>query len=225
VLDAFFLSHTSEAVDVPGQEATDGYLPSYHPKLYLDVNHPHAFGGMVSQDYYMEFRYKMQLAMNEALKVVVKEDENYRETFGRGYGLIERYPDTDAELVLVTSGTVTSTARAVIDDLRAKGKSVGLLKVRLFRPFPVQQIREALGSAKKVAVLDRNICVGMGGIFAQEIRAALYQQPARKRPPVLDYIVGLGGRDVTPAVIEDIAIDAMKRKANGGYMVWKGLKD
>ena len=225
VLDAFFLSHTSEAVDVPGQEGTDKYLPAYKPSLYLNVDEPHAFGGIVPQDIYMEFRYKMQVAMDEALTAAVREDDNYKAMFGRGYGVMERYPEDDAELVLVTSGTVTSTARMVVDDLRAKGKSVGLLKVRLFRPFPVPQIREALASAKKVAVLDRNICVGMGGIFAQEIRAALYDQPARQRPPVLDYIVGLGGRDITPAVIADIAKDAKRRRADGGYMVWKGLKE
>lgn len=225
VLDAFFLSHTSEAVDIPGQERTAEYLPPYRPSIYLNVDEPHAFGGIVPQEYYMEFRYKMQLAMDEALTAAVREDENYRRMFGRGYGLIERYPDADAELVLVTSGTVTSTARMAIDDLRAKGQSVGLLKVRLFRPFPTQQIREALAGCKKVAVVDRNICVGVGGIFAQEIRAALYNRPLRKRPAILGYIVGLGGRDITPKVITDIATDAQKRDGKDGYAVWMGLKE
>ena len=225
VLDAFFLSHTSEAVDIPGQERTAEYLPPYRPSIYLNVDEPHAFGGIVPQEYYMEFRYKMQLAMDEALTAAVREDENYRRMFGRGYGLIERYPDADAELVLVTSGTVTSTARMAIDDLRAKGQSVGLLKVRLFRPFPTQQIREALAGCKKVAVVDRNICVGMGGIFAQEIRAALYNLSLRKRPAILGYIVGLGGRDITPKVITDIATDAQKRDGKDGYAVWMGLKE
>jgi len=227
VLDAFFLSHTSEAVDIPGQERTAEYLPPYQPTIYLNVDDPHAFGGIVPQDIYMEFRYKMQLAMDKALDAAIREDDNYRQMFGRGYGVIERYPndDADAEIMLVTSGTVTSTARMVVDDLRAKGRSVGLIKVRLFRPFPVAQMREALAGAKKVAVIDRNICVGAGGIFAQEIRAALYSQNGRRRPPILGYIVGLGGRDITPEVIQQIAADARRRKAADGYAVWIGLKD
>lgn len=225
VLDAFFLSHTYEAVDIPGPEAVDRYLPPYKPSIYLNTRDPHAFGGIVPQDVYMEFRYKMQRAMDEALEVAVREDETYGRMFGRRYGVLERYPDEDAELVLVTSGTVTSTARMVVDDLRARGLSVGLLKMRLFRPFPVPQVRQALSSAKRVAVIDRNLCVGAGGIFAQEIRAALYSQPPRKRPPVLGYIAGLGGRDITPEVIAEVITDAGRRKPADAYAVWIGLKD
>ena len=223
VLDAFFLSHTYEAVDIPGQEATRKYLPPYHPKIYMNVDEPHAFGGMVPQDIYMEFRYKMQLAMREALDVTIQADTEFKEMFGRGYGQIESYRADDAELILVTSGTVTSTARIVIDEMRDKGHSVGLLKIRLFRPFPAEAVRKALSNCKRVAVTDRNICVGMGGIFAQEIRAALYSQPPESRPEVLGYIVGLGGRDVSPPVIEEIILDAQKRPVEEGDEVWIGL--
>ncbi len=225
VLDAFFLSHTYEAVDIPGQERTLGYLPPYKPSIYLDVNEPHAFGGIVPQDVYMEFRYKMQLAMDQALEEADKADEEFNRMFGRGYGLIERYHSDDAETILVTAGTATSTARVVIDDLRARGRSVGLLKIRLFRPFPAQLVREALAGCRRVAVLDRNICVGMGGIFAQEIRSALYHQPPERRPHIHGYIVGLGGRDIIPEVIEQIADDAEKRTVDDGRMIWIGLKD
>ena len=225
VLDAFFLSHTYEAVDIPGQEATDPYLPPYKPTIYLDVNDPHAFGGIVPQDIYMEFRYKMQLAMDEALDVAIKADDEYRERFGRGYGLVEPYRTDDAEIILVTSGTVTSTAREAVDQLRDDGHAVGMLKIRLFRPFPSDLICKELANCRRVAVLDRNICVGMGGIFAQEIRAAMYHQVVEHRPPVLGYIVGLGGRDVTPQVIREIALDAEKREAKDAHAVWIGLKD
>lgn len=225
VLDAFFLSHTYEAVDIPGQKATDPYLPPYKPTIYMDVNDPHAFGGIVPQDVYMEFRYKMQLAMDKALDVCQKADDEYLQRFGRGYGLIEEYRTDDAEVILVTSGTVTSTARVAVDQMREEGYSVGLLKIRLFRPFPAEAICKALSKCRKVAVLDRNICVGMGGIFAQEIRAAMYHVEPDNRPPVLGYIVGLGGRDVKPETISRIARDAVKRSPEEGHAVWIDLKD
>ncbi|MCF7811094.1 pyruvate ferredoxin oxidoreductase [bacterium] len=225
VLDAFFLSHTYEAVEIPGQEATRKYLPPYKPSIYLDVKDPHAFGGIVPQDVYMEFRYKMQVAMNEALDVSVKADEDYKAMFGRGYGVIEQYRMDDADTILVTSGTVASTTRAVIDDMKAKGQSVGMLKMKMLRPFPADLVREALEGRKRVAVLDRNICPGMGGIWSQEIRNALYHTPESKRPDVYGYIVGLGGRDVTPEVIEKIALDVQERPIKDGEQVWIGLKE
>jgi pyruvate/2-oxoacid:ferredoxin oxidoreductase alpha subunit len=225
VLDAFFLSHTYEAVDIPSQEATLEYLPPYKPSIYLDVNEPHAFGGIVPQNYYMEFRYKMQVAMDEALDVAVKADEDFKAMFGRGYGVIEQYRMDDADIILVTSGTVASTTRTVIDDLQAKGQSVGMLKMKMLRPFPADLVREALAGRKRIAVLDRNICPGMGGIWTQEIRNALYHLPESKRPDVYGYIVGLGGRDVTPEVIEKIALDVQERPIEDGEQVWIGLKE
>lgn len=225
VLDAFFLSHTYEAVDIPSQEETAEYLPPYKPSIYMNVDDPHAFGGIVPQDLYYEFRYKMQIAMNEALDVAQKADDDFREHFGRSYGLVEEYRMEDAEYILVTSGTVTSTARSVIDDLRKKGQPVGLLKMRLLRPFPAEQIRKILTRYKRVAVLDRNICVGMGGIWAQEVRSALYSLPNGTRPDIFGYIIGLGGRDVTPKVIEEIALDVQKRPIEDNDMIWIGLKE
>ena len=225
VLDAFFLSHTYEAVDIPGQERTSEYLPPYKPSIYLDVDDPHAFGGIVPQDIYMEFRYKMPVAMNEALEAAEQADRDFKTMFGRGYGLIEPYRLEGADYVLATSGTVTSTARSVIDDLRDKGHSVGLLKMKLLRPFPVELVRGVLAGRKRVAVLDRDICVGMGGIWTQEIRNALYHLPEDQRPSVYGYIVGLGGRDVKPETIEKIALDVQKRPIEEGEQVWIGLKE
>jgi len=123
---------------------------------------------------------------------------------------------------MVTSGTVSSTSRQVIQDLRAKGERVGLLKIRLFRPFPVDLVRRALAPAKKVAVIDRNFSFGASGIFAQEIRAALCNMI--KHPPVFGYIAGIGGRDVTTDVIEDIYRQVKKSDAPEGESVWVGLQ-
>ena len=225
ILDAFFLSHTYEAVDIPSQEQTLEYLPPYKPSIYLDIDDPHAFGGIVTQDVYMEFRYKMQIAMNEALEVAEKADSDFKQMFGRSYGLVEEYRLDDADYVLVTSGTVTSTARTVIDDMKAKGHAIGLLKMKLLRPFPLDIVRRILAGRKRVAILDRNICIGLGGIWAQEIRNALYHLPEAERPPVYGYIVGLGGRDVTPEVIEKIALDVQKRPVKDSEQVWIGLKE
>ncbi len=221
VLDAFVLSHTAEPIEIPDQKLVDEYLPPYRPIYKLDVNDPRSFGALAPPDVYMELRYKMHQAMEEALTEWAHADEEFSELFGRRYGSIEPYRADDADLIVVTSGTVTSTAREVIDELRAQGRRVGLLKVRLFRPFPAQLVREALAGAKKIAVIDRNISFGMGGIFAQEIKSALYNAP--ERPPIFGFIAGLGGRDITPTVIREI-IDYAESHDEPEDLIWVGVK-
>ncbi len=221
VLDAFVLSHTAEPIEIPDQKLVDEYLPPYRPIYKLDVNDPRSFGALAPPDVYMELRYKMHQAMEEALTEWAHADEEFSELFGRRYGSIEPYRADDADLIVVTSGTVTSTAREVIDELRAQGRRVGLLKVRVFRPFPAQLVREALGCAKKVAVIDRNISFGMEGIFAQEIKSALYN--ASERPPIFGFIAGLGGRDITPTVIREI-IDYAESHDEPEDSIWVGVK-
>jgi pyruvate/2-oxoacid:ferredoxin oxidoreductase alpha subunit len=220
VLDAFALSHTAEPVEIPDQEIVDRYLPPYRSSYKLDVDDPRAFGGLAPPDVYMELRYKMQQAMELALTEFERADREFTELFGRSYGLIEPYRTDDAELVLVTSGTSTSTARVVIDELREEGRRVGLLKIRVFRPFPAELIRRELADAEKVAVVDRNIGFGMGGIFAQEVKAALHNH---LRVPVFGFIAGLGGRDVKPATIREI-IDYADARDEPEDLVWIGVR-
>lgn len=117
ILDAFVLSHTQEPVDIPDQELVDRYLPPYDARYKLDTGDPHAFNALVMPSHYMELRYKMQKSMEEAVEVARQADEEFREVFGRSYGLVERYRLEDAEVVLVTSATITSTARVVVDEL------------------------------------------------------------------------------------------------------------
>jgi pyruvate/2-oxoacid:ferredoxin oxidoreductase alpha subunit len=119
---------------------------------------------------------------------------------------------------LVTAGSITSTARVAVRDLRKKGKKIGLLKMRLFRPFPVEAVQVALRGKKKIAVIDRNISLGSGGIFCQELRAALVHSP--EHPLTYSYLAGIGGTDVTPEVIEKIALDAIKRSEPSDKPVW-----
>ncbi len=222
VLDAFVLSHTQEPVDIPDQELVDSYLPPYHAQYKLDTNDPHAFNALVMPRHYMELRYKMQRAMEEAVEVARQADEEFREVFGRSYGLVEKYRLEDADVVLVTSATITSTARVVVDELREEGHKIGLLKVRMFRPFPAEDIREALADARKVAIIDRNISFGHGGIFAEEVKSALYN--GSHRPPIFGFIIGLGGRDVTPASIRGIAEYTFEHDTPEREIIWRGVK-
>jgi len=222
VLDAFVLSHTSEPVNVPAQEMVDHFLPPYEPKFKLDPGDPHAFNGLVTPADYMELRYKMQGAMERALAVTEEVGAEFGEAFGRRYDVTEKYRMEDAEIVLVTCSSITSTSRVVVDELRAEGEKVGLLKMRLFRPFPVAAVRDALAKAIKVAVVDRNISYGRGGIFASEIKAALYDAPVR--PVTFPFIIGLGGRDVTPQSIRDIVSYTREHDGPDGEIIWMEVK-
>jgi pyruvate/2-oxoacid:ferredoxin oxidoreductase alpha subunit len=224
ILDAFYLSHTSEPVDIPDQELVDEFLPRREARLKLDTADPHAFGSLVRPDDYMEMRWDQQEAMHTARRMFDEIDGDWRVLTGRGWGALEGYRTEDAELILVTSGTITSTAREVIDERRAHGEKIGLLKIKMFRPFPTSAVRRHLRGAQRVAVLDRNVSPGHGGIFAEEIRSALYDVPPDDRPWLHGYVLGLGGRDVTPATIDEIierawAVDAPPRED-----LWVGLK-
>jgi pyruvate/2-oxoacid:ferredoxin oxidoreductase alpha subunit len=223
VLDAFFLSHTYEPVDVPDQEAADRFLPPYQPRFMLDLENPCAFSQLAPPNIYMEMRYNIQTAMDESLTYFDQMETEFEGIFGRRHGAVEAIQCEDAEVILITSGTMTSTSRQVVADLRHRGEKVGLLKIKLFRPFPVSRIRELTGTANKLAVIDRNFSFGASGIFAQEIRAALCNLPAH--PPVYGYIAGLGGRDVTTEVIENIYYLTKNSTAPQQESLWMGLQE
>jgi pyruvate/2-oxoacid:ferredoxin oxidoreductase alpha subunit len=146
----------------------------------------------------------------------------FRSRFGRGYGAIERYGKDGAEILLMTSGTVTSTSRIVIQKLIGNGYSVAGIKIKRFRPFPFEEIREAIQGAKKLVVIDRNLSAGVGGIFAQELRASLYSR--EERPQVFGFISGLGGRDITPELIEEAVQYAVEHDRPEEEILWLGLK-
>jgi pyruvate/2-oxoacid:ferredoxin oxidoreductase alpha subunit len=222
VLDAFVLSHTSEVVDMPDQKLVDSFLPAYKARYRIDPGDPHSFGNLTGPDRYYELRYKIERSMMEAKELIKETGQEFGEIFGRRYGLIETYQTEDADSIIVASATVAGTARTVIDELRARGEKYGLVRVRVFRPFPTEEIREVLRDAGKVIVIDRNISFGHSGIFFQEVKAAMYNQP--KRPPIFGYIAGLGGRDVTPQVIEEITEDSKIKAKSEEDIIWIGLK-
>ncbi|MGA7875710.1 MAG: pyruvate ferredoxin oxidoreductase [Desulfoferrobacter sp.] len=223
ILDAFFLSHTYEPVDVPSQEQVDRFLPAYQPKFQLDTQNPCAFNQLAPPNIYMEMRYSIQQAMEEVLRRFSDMEDQFDGSFGRRYGTVEALQCDDAEIIMVTSGTITSTSRQLLQDLRADGERVGLLKIKLFRPFPVDAVRQMLGRAQKVAVIDRNCSFGAGGIFAQEVRAALCNLVSR--PSVFSYIAGLGGRDVTPDLLKEIYRQTKDQEFCPEDSIWMGLHE
>ena len=222
VLDAYVLSHTSEPVEIPTMEEVDSFLLPYCPEYAIDIQEPVTFSMIATPDFFLEFRYKLQKAMEQVPEIAKKVNDEFRSRFHRGYGAIERYGKEEAEVLLMTSGTVTSTSRIVIQKMNERGASVAGLKIKRFRPFPAQEICEEIKAAKKVAVIDRNLSAGVGGIFAHELRASLYSR--EKRPQVFGFISGLGGRDITPELIEEAIEYTIDHPQPEEEILWLGLK-
>jgi len=217
-LEAFFVSHSMEPVDIPDQEQVDRFLPPLDLPHRFDIDKPGYFVPVVPPELYRKYKHMAQTSMNSVKEIAIRVDHEFREEFGRGYGIIEPVMLDDAEIVIVTAGSITSTARVAIKALQGKGYRVGLLKLRLFRPFPVEAIQQALIGKKKIAVIDRNISLGGGGIFCQELRAALVHSP--DHPLIFSYIAGIGGTDVNPEVIEKIALDVMEKTEPMDTPIW-----
>lgn len=215
-LDGFILTHTVDPVDIPNAEDVKNFLPDYEPKhAVLDPEIPMSIGTLTDPDYYMEARYQMELAMEKSAKVIDKINKEFEEIFGREYQSANEYRCEDAEIILVAMGSICSTIRDVVDDLRSRGEKVGLLKIRTYRPFPKKLIYEAVKNADKVAVLDKNISFGIGGALYTDIKANIDVE-------TYGFIVGLGGRDITPDHIEDIV---KKTKNPTQDITWIGLKE
>jgi len=224
-LDAFILSHTVEPIDLPDQKMVDAFLPPYKPKhAYLDPKDPMVVGSFAPPEYIMEARYQTEMSMQAAREVIGEVTEQFADKFGRDYGgLIDTYKMEDAEVALMTLGTVTSTARDVVDSFRAQGKKVGLIKLRFFRPFPAKELIEATKNLKALGVYDRAVSFGSGGPSWIEARHALY---GHTDIPVTGFLAGLGGRDVTPENV-GLMFDTLLRMAKGEvkpYVSWIGTR-
>jgi len=203
-MDGFILSHVYEPVILLEQSLTDEFLPSYDPEFVLDTKNPMSFGAFADPSTYTEFRYKQEKAMGVALKKIEEIANEFKDIYGRYYGgLIDGYVLDDAEIVIMAMGSVIGTIKDTIDELRSVGESVGLLKVRSFRPFPAEAIRKSLKNAKIVITLDKNISVGKNeGALCTEVKACLYNTD--NRVPVIGFMLGHGGRDIPMQMIKKI---------------------
>lgn len=198
VSEGFVLSHTAEPVDVPDQDKVDEFLPSYQPKWKLDLEKPAAVGGNTKPLPYAQMRKNIQEAMERVGRLQFQTNLEFFKIFGRCYPPLDYIGPEKPEILLITSGTISGTSREAIKNYR----DVALMKIRTFRPFPYDAVKMIAGRAKKIAVIDRNISFGSRGIFAESVRSSLYD--STYRPPVFEFILGIGGVDVTLKTISDV---------------------
>ncbi len=198
-IDGFVLTHTVEPVEIPEQKDVDAFLPPYEPDVILDPARPAMIGTFMPAEYIMELRRQTAGAVESAKKVIQEVNDDFAQRFGRDYGgLIDTYQMDDAEVALITMGTVTSTSRQVVDELRKEGKKVGIVKLRFFRPFPSEELKNILQNTGAVGVVDRSLSFIGGGQAFNEVRSALYGLSI----PIINHLAGLGGRDVTEELIK-----------------------
>lgn len=202
--DGFIISHAMQPVDTYPDEAVRAFVGEYQPAYsLLDVEHPITVGPLDLPDYYFEHKRSQAEAMRKAKEVILQVAREFEATFGTRYGLLEPVAMEDAEVALMALGSTAGTIRAVLREMRAEGKKVGLLKVRVFRPWPFREIAAALSRVKVVGVMDRaEGFAGFGGPLFDEVRSALYDAP--QRPLTVNYIYGLGGRDIGPEEIRGL---------------------
>jgi len=212
-LDAFILSHTVEPVDLICSEDADGFLPAYKPPSpILDPDDVKTIGAFVPPEYIMECRWQVDKAMRDAPAVIEQVNKEFAKQFGRDYGgMIDPYMCDDADAVLITLGTVSATAHEVVDEMRAEGKKVGLVKQRFWRPYPREQLRKVAENAKAVGVFDRAVSFGVSGPSFIEFRNAAYGLEV----PTMNFIGGLGGNDVSLADIRYIFEQLLEAAKSG----------
>ncbi|MDD4093102.1 MAG: pyruvate synthase subunit PorA [Methanothrix sp.] len=206
-MDGFVLTHVYEPVHLLDKELAREFLPDYKPANILDPAHPMTFGAFADPSTFTEFRYQQFEAQQKALVKIEDVAREFEETFGRYYGgLLDGYFLDDAETVIVTLGSVVGTIKDAIDDMRSAGKKVGLLKLRSYRPFPVQALRKALKNANCIAVIEKDVSIGCEAGLVTDLKSAFYN--SNIRTPIIGFVAGLGGRDITIKDIKKIVARA-----------------
>jgi len=201
-VDGFHISHVIEPIEMLDRKTVDGFLPPYKRKYTLDPDNPVSMGCFAAPNIYAETRKDLDAALRDSRKVILEVWRKYGDLTGRHYKLVEKYKADNMETLLVTAGGYSENAMDAIDKMQSEGKKVGLVRVRLWRPFPYEEMVQALSGASNVIVLDRAISLGGPAPICSEIRAALYT--GDKRPQVASIVGGLGGRDVSPADFEKL---------------------
>ena len=208
-MDGFILTHAYERVDLPTQEQVDAYLPRYEPRQVLDPADPVSIGAMVGPEAFMEVRYLAHVKQRQALELIPAWADEFRKIFGRDSGgLVHRYRLDDAETIVVAMGSVLGTVKDTVDELREEGVKIGVLGITCFRPWPLAAVREALGSARRVVVLEKSIAIGLGGIVSNNVRGSYQGSPEAVRT----VIAGLGGRSITRKSLRTVFEQAIDDK-------------
>ena len=216
-LDGFILTHTVEPVEIPEEKDVDKFLPPYVPKhSFIDPAEPMTIGSFADPEYYMEARHDMEIAMENSIEVIQKTCDEYAEIFGREYGLVEPYKTDDAEIIFVAMGSICSSIRVIVDQLRLKGEKAGLLKIRAYRPFPTEAINEVIKNCDKIAVVDKNFTFGIGGALYTDMKVKFDKE-------IYGFITGLGGRDITPESL--LEIYEKTKNVPEKAVTWIGLKE
>lgn len=217
-MDGFLVSHTAENLEVPDQDAVDGFLPPYEPKHFI-LDPDNRMAAIVPpRPWVITFEHQTDDCMNNAKDVIKEVGAEYGRLFGREYGLIDKYRCTDAEFLLMTMGSMTGTARVAIDELRKEGLPVGLIRLRSYRPFPDEELKEACRNVKAIAVVDRDVTHGIGGrggAFFTELKSCLYNLDSR--PYLRNFIAGLAGREIAVEHFKSMTKNTLESMKNGAH--------
>jgi pyruvate/2-oxoacid:ferredoxin oxidoreductase alpha subunit len=220
-MDAFYLTHTSEQLDIPDQDEVDRFLKPFRPASKLDVDNPKTFGNVCGSDLYMAIKFKRHRDMLDQESLWEEAASEYDKCFKRFCPPVEAYRTQDADLVLIGIGTLAGTLRLAIETLRENGIAAGSIRLAMMRPFPVNGLHSALAHASQVVVIDRDVSFGAEGILSQEVKANLFGYKDQLK--VDGFVAGIGGRDITPDNVVDIARQAISGEGpakRAGSSLW-----
>jgi pyruvate ferredoxin oxidoreductase alpha subunit len=213
-LDGFHLSHMIEPMLFPGPDEVDKFLPPNRYPLPLNPNQPVTMGDFGPPIIYSEAKWAQEVNLRTSKEVILQAWREFEDIFGRHYSPVEHYYSEGSHTLLLTMGSFSETAMTAIDRLRGEGKDIGLIRMRLWRPFPFEEVRRAVKDAEVLIVLDRALSFGgPGGPVCSEIKATLYQ--ADNKPKIVSFVGGLGGRDISVAGFEEIVNRGMEIARNG----------
>lgn len=213
--DGFITSHSIENIELENDEDVKNFVGEYHPEHYLlNKKEPIAVGPLDLQSYLFEHKAQQADAMKAAKQVILDVSKDFEKWTGRSYGLFEEYKLDDAEIAIVCMNSTAGTTKAVIDKLRENGVKAGLLKIRVYRPFPGEEVAETLSHLKAIAVLDKADSLNaIGGALFEDVTSSMYV--AQKNVPIANYVYGIGGRDTTEKDIESVFTDLQEIASNG----------
>lgn len=223
-MDAFYLTHTSEIVDIPQPAEVDAFLPPYLPEVRVDVDAPSTYGEVCGSDWYTSLKYRRQEDMLGVEEAWQTEAEDFATRFGRFHPAVDTYLIEDAQVAIVTVGTADGIARLAVQTLRESGLAAGSLRLGLIRPFPNQGLLKAIGGIKDIVVLDRDVSFGAEGIVAQEVKSSLYGRSCAK---VHGFVAGIGGVDITVDGLVDMVHQALSGPGQAislGESFWTEVK-